>query len=174
MFKRSIALCAVLFAAHYSFSQDVKFKDLATTKRGEYTTYTSKDSIVYKVGDKIKIGAPSTGDKMFAYVTTGDGIWTPVLRVQAGAAGQESEIKKIIVDGNKRTGYFVFIKAKAAIGLYTIQIENAIANKEVVTSLMTSDEALAQLKKAKDKLDLGLITKKEYEELKGRLAKFID
>ena len=39
---------------------------------------------------------------------------------------------------------------------------------------ITSDEALAKLKKAKDKLELGLITTIEYDMLKSELAKFID
>jgi hypothetical protein len=38
---------------------------------------------------------------------------------------------------------------------------------------MTSDDALKELKKAKDKLDLGLITKEEYEVRKLELIKFI-
>jgi hypothetical protein len=38
---------------------------------------------------------------------------------------------------------------------------------------MTSDDALAELKKAKDKLDLGLITQEDYDKLKAELSKYI-
>ncbi len=38
---------------------------------------------------------------------------------------------------------------------------------------MSSDEALAELKKAKDKLDLGIITQQEYDKLKEELMPFI-
>lgn len=38
---------------------------------------------------------------------------------------------------------------------------------------LTSDEALATLKKAKDKYDLGLITKEEYEDIKTEMKKYI-
>lgn len=38
---------------------------------------------------------------------------------------------------------------------------------------MTSDEALSELKRAKDKLDLGLITQAEYDSLKVELSKYI-
>ena len=38
---------------------------------------------------------------------------------------------------------------------------------------MTSDQALEALKKAKDKLDLGLITQEEYEKIKAELTPFI-
>ena len=37
----------------------------------------------------------------------------------------------------------------------------------------TSDEALTELKKAKDKLDLGLITQEEFDKLKAELSKYI-
>jgi len=39
---------------------------------------------------------------------------------------------------------------------------------------MTSDEALAELKKAKEKLDLGLITQEKYDEIKAELLKYIN
>lgn len=39
---------------------------------------------------------------------------------------------------------------------------------------MSSDEALAELKKAKDKLDLELITLEEYNKMKEKLKKFIN
>jgi hypothetical protein len=38
---------------------------------------------------------------------------------------------------------------------------------------MTSDEALSELKKAKDKLDLGIITQEEYDLKKAELTPFI-
>jgi len=56
---------------------------------------------------------------------------------------------------------------------YTIRIENAIAAGEIKSIVMTSDEALSELKKAKDKLDLGLITQAEYDSLKVELSKYI-
>jgi hypothetical protein len=38
---------------------------------------------------------------------------------------------------------------------------------------MTSDEALEALKKAKDKLELGLINQEEYEKIKQELTPYI-
>ena len=40
-------------------------------------------------------------------------------------------------------------------------------------SFRTSDEAMAELKKAKEKLDLGLITKDEYDKVVIELKKYI-
>ena len=86
-----------------------------------------------------------------------------------------SEIKRIIVAGSKRTGYSVTMRTKGFIGIsnYTIQFENALTTGEIKGSGMTSDDALAELKKAKDKLDLGLITQEQYDQIKSDLTKFI-
>lgn len=56
---------------------------------------------------------------------------------------------------------------------YTIDFENALSNGEVKGFGKTSDEALAELKKAKDKLDLGLISQEEYDKVKAELVPFI-
>ena len=44
---------------------------------------------------------------------------------------------------------------------------------KILDSSMTSDEVLTELKKAKEKLDLELITQEEYDELKTELMKYI-
>ena len=54
-----------------------------------------------------------------------------------------------------------------------IKEEVAIENGKVKLAEMTSDEALSALKKAKDKLDLGLITQAKYDSLKTVYAKII-
>lgn len=155
-------------------AQEIKFTDLATAERGEYTSYVGSDGGVYKIGDRIKIGVPSS-NKTFAFITQGDGILTPLEPLPAAQSGTETEIKKIFISGNKRTGYSVSMRTKGVIGLlnYTIQFENAMSTGEIKVTGMTSDEALAELKKAKDKLDLGLIKQEEYEKKKAELTPFI-
>lgn len=54
-----------------------------------------------------------------------------------------------------------------------VNIEKAIEVGEVVTSGYTSEKALDELKRAKDKLDLGLITQEEFDRLKAELAPYI-
>ena len=56
---------------------------------------------------------------------------------------------------------------------YFLYIEDAITVGEVDSGVMSSDEALTELKKAKDKLDLGLITQEEFEKIKLELAPII-
>ena len=156
------------------FAQEIKHADLATAERGEYTSYIASDGAVYKVGDRIKIGLPSS-NKTFAFITEGDGILLPITNLPASYSGTETEIKKIFVGGNKRAGYSVTFRTKGITGIsnYTIQFENALSTGEVKGFGMTSDDALAELKKAKDKLDLGLITQDDYDKLKAELSKYI-
>jgi hypothetical protein len=154
--------------------QEIKYSDLSNTGTGNFTSYVSKDGAVYKIGDRVKIGVPSS-NKSFAFITEGDGILLPVTLLTAFSSGQETEIKKIWVVGNKRAGYSVSLRTKGLTGLsnYTIQIENAISTGEVKSFGMSSDEALSEMKKAKDKLDLGLITQEQYDAIKAELIKYI-
>ena len=165
----------IVLTAQFGFGQEIKHSDLATTtSRGEFTSYLGSDGGVYKIGDRIKIGVPSS-NKTFAYITEGDGIMLPITNLTASATGQETEIKKIFVVGNKRAGYSVSFRTKGITGLsnYTIQFENALSTGEIKGYGMTSDEALSELKKAKDKLELGLINQEQFEEIKLELKKYI-
>ncbi len=156
-------------------AQEIKYSELATTTtKGEYTSYIASDGGVYKIGDRIKIGVPSS-NKTFAFILQGDGWVVPFTALEAGFSGTETEIKKIFVVGNKRAGYSVSMRTKGITGLvnYTIQFENALQTGEIKGAGMTSDEALSAMKKAKDKLDLGLITPEEFEKIKNELKPFI-
>lgn len=160
------------------FSQELVLKqdDLNAEKRpkGVFTSYESKDGSVYNIGDKITIGVPSS-NKTFAFITEGDGVLLPITQLLASASGQQVEIKRIDVGGTKRTGFYASLRCKGLTGLsnYSVQLENAISVGEVKSYGMTSDEALAELKKAKDKLDLELITQEEYDKIKADLMKYI-
>ena len=170
-----LTLMILMTTTIVSRGQEIKHSDLATAEKGEYTSYVAKDGSVYKVGDRLKIGVPSS-NKTFAFITEGDGLMLPITNLTAASSGQETEIKKIWVIGNKRAGFSVSFRTKGITGLsnYTIQVENAIATGELKSFGLTSDEALAELKKAKDKLDLGLITQQKYDSLKTALSKFIN
>ncbi len=175
---KKINLSVLLFTLvinFLSFGQEIKYTDLKTiTERGECTSYVGSDDGVYKIGDKIKIGVPSS-NKTFAFITEGDGWIMPITPLTVGSSGQETEIKSISIVGNKRIGYSIAFRTKGMTGLsnYTIQFENALSNGEVKGLGKSSDDALAELKKAKDKLDLGLITQEEYDKLKIELSKYI-
>jgi hypothetical protein len=174
MKKTSLMIFATMLLSSID-AQEITINDLATlTERGEYTSYVGSDGGVYKIGDRIKIGVPSS-NKTFAFITQGDGLLMPIEPLLASSSGTETEIKRIFVAGNKRTGYSISMRTKGLTGLlnYTIQFENALSTGEIKGSGMTSDEALSELKKAKDKLDLGIITQEEYDLKKAELTPFI-
>lgn len=172
--KSILIMAAALVYCNYNYSQEIRFDSLATATRGEYTSYVGSDGGVYKVGDRIKLGVPSS-NKTFAYIFQGDGILIPMEPIPATYSGTETEIKKIFVGGNKRSGYSVSMRTKGITGLmnYTILFENALATGEIKGTGLTSDEALSQLKKAKDKLDLGIITQEEFDKIKKELTPYI-
>lgn len=172
--KSILIMAAALVYCNYNYSQEIRFDSLATATRGEYTSYVGSDGGVYKVGDRIKLGVPSS-NKTFAYIFQGDGVLIPMEPIPATYSGTETEIKKIFVGGNKRSGYSVSMRTKGITGLmnYTILFENALATGEIKGTGLTSDEALSQLKKAKDKLDLGIITQEEFDKIKKELTPYI-
>jgi len=163
------------------FGQDtLKYSDLQGSIRPktttEFTVYQAKDGSIYKIGDTLTIGVPSS-NKTFAYITQGDGLITPITPLFASASGDKTIIKRFDVVGTKKSGFYVSVRSKgyygALTGNYSSKFEIAIENGEIKSFGMTSDEALAELKKWKDKLDLGLITQAEYDAKKAELIKFI-
>jgi len=169
----TVIVLFVLFASFTSYSQELKFSDVGTTYTdGDFQSYISKDGVVYNIKDKVKIGTPST-NKTFAFIL----IWGSRERQPLGinASGNETAIKRIYIKGNKRAGYIVSFESKGYTFLdtYGIDIENAIASGEIKSSRISSDDALSELKKAKDKLDLELISQEKYDSIKTALKKYI-
>ena len=177
--KLLFLMSAIMMISTSVFSQELKYSDLTNDAKrpsGTFTSYVSKDGSVYKIGDVLRIGTPSS-NKTFAYIIEGDVLnalnGRPPEQARAGASGQKTEITKLWIGGNKRTGFEVLIRSKAAALKYTIKLEMAIETGEIKSFGMTSDEALAELKKDKDKLELGLITQEKYDSLKVVLANYI-
>lgn len=108
-------------------SQSITYNDLqkATEKpNGPITSYVTSGNDTLTVGSKIKIGHPSNG-LFFNYVYQGD-----MYPKKAGttSSGDQVEIKTMVIDGNKRTGFKIAIATK---GAYHIDLENAIETGEV-------------------------------------------
>jgi hypothetical protein len=89
-----------------------------------------------------------------------------------GSKISSAEIKKIRITGTSRAGYKANFQTKGMTGVdnYFLNIEAAIAVGEIKSFGMTSGEALAALKKAIDKLDLGVISQEEYDKIKAELT----
>ena len=166
-----------------AYSQEIKYSDLSNlTKRSNdrFESYQASDGQIYKVGDKITLGLPSTNrDFSFIwYVPTALDVLLEIPMYYAGVAssGDLSEIKRIYLVGTKRAGFSVEMVTKGFTLLgnnYGISFENALRSGEIKGSGMSSDEALMELKKAKEKLELGIITQEQYDAIKTDLLKFI-
>jgi hypothetical protein len=172
--KQILVVAIALIVTFTSFGQELKFSDLSTELNSkQFDKYTSQDGTVFQVGGKLKIGLPSD-TKQFVYVQHVDPV-SGTSVILPNYANREVEIKKITVVGNLKKGYKVWVitNGGVALGKLYFDIETALQTKEVKGEGMSSDEALSVLKKAKDKLDLGLITQEEFNKLKLELSKYI-
>ena len=134
-----------------------------------YDEYLSKDGSLYKTGDTIKIGNPTLNDK-FAFINDR----FTQLPSTSKISGNLFFIKNIIVTGFKNTGYELCMTINnPTTPDQILKFESAIEKGEIKSKKMSSDEALTELKRFKDKLDLGLITQKEYDDKKAELSKLI-
>ena len=134
-------------------------------------SYTAMDGSVWKIGQEITLGNPS-GNGVFNYISIGSGVMVPIEQATPGYAGTNGIVKKIVVSGTKRAGRHLWLKTEGAFAM-NIKLEKCIEMGEIETEGYSSDKALEELKKAKDKLDLGLITQEEFDALKAELAKYI-
>lgn len=146
------------------------------------TEYTASNNVTYHIGDTIKLGRGSAPNGDFIYCQMGDAY---SVMVAIGGHGQINQglpknlsgvnmiikkIKEITFKGAKLISFNV---AGGNFVQYKILVEDALATGELKSSGYTSDEALTALKKAKDKLDLGLIKPEQYDSIKSTLVKFI-
>jgi hypothetical protein len=176
--KQFILTLGLAAISAIGWSQDILTYDMvqnSTTRfKGTYSAYESKDGRVYTIGDTINVGNPSGMNGKFVHFTKMD-IFGTIYIVGAEAVNTHIILKKIRVGGTKRAGWKVAFQTKGFTGIdnYFLYIEDAITAGEVDSGVMSSDEALAELKKAKDKLDLGLITLEEFEKIKQELSQII-
>lgn len=156
-----------------SFSQNLNYNEVENYQKStEFSSYTSSTGIVFNVGDKITLGKPSSSNGTFQYAT--QFLAWESADVPSRYAGVSYEIVKVLATG-KLEGRRAVIRCKAPLGSHIdISIESAIKSGEVVSDYKTSDQAIEELKKAKEKLDLDLISQEEYDELKNNLAKYIE
>jgi hypothetical protein len=157
-------------------------KDLANLKGGGivnkyYRTYISQNGTTYSIGDKITLGFPTNNGKTFNYAFS-EAIFSGEKQLPATFSNRTYEIRYIYFKNmglGKKSMKTVYFKTKnVGAGDYVIiEIENAVASKEVKSSTFTEEDALAEMKKAKEKLELGLITQKEFDAVKEKMMKYI-
>jgi hypothetical protein len=172
-------------------------KGLSGTKF-EYICFN--DGSVLQVGEEIIIGIPSSSKQtnemsvgLFSSKTSTQSNFSFIMMGRMGLAalggtsylqdswrGDRVIISSIIMYQDRRGGNVNIVVKQASginIDLYAtiLDVEKALDFGEIINpkATLTSDQALAELKKAKDKLDLGLITQEEYEKIKSELSQYI-
>jgi hypothetical protein len=139
-------------------------------------TYKSIDSVEYSIGDVITFGkgnATATGSKYSFISYTGiPNDTTSYFRSMPRIPNSEAVIQKIkfnygaaVIEALSSSNYY-----------YRIKVDNAILYSEMKSnnsSFRTSDEAILELKKAKENLDLGLITQQDYNATLKILKEYI-
>jgi|AntRauTorckE5430_2_1112549.scaffolds.fasta_scaffold18798_1 hypothetical protein len=168
----SIAILSFNIGLGQNITPSATYDEVVNKKvKGLIQTYISKSGEKFSVGDTITLGTSFMEKDNFTYVVQNVGIDSEPLSNLA--SGRSVIIKKIKISMRRVTFSttppkdFIFA---LKIGL----IDDALKNGELKSKIMSSSEALAELKRAKDKLDLGLTTQEEFDALRNKLAPFID
>lgn len=172
--KQIVLFLIPLFSFGYTFSQNITpsatYQDAKTKKvKGLVNTYITESGESFSVGDTITLGPAFADGKNYSLVFQNGVDLHPLPNT---VVGEEVVIKKIKIQ--MKTAIVFTTRIPPLVYGLRIPIENALKKKEVKSSIMSSDEALAKLKKAKDKLDLGLISQSEFDALRSKLAPLID
>lgn len=179
--KNNIILTLFIFLLMNSYTQDltyemvkkqtkqqIKVKDLPT-----FESYTTKEGTIFKVGDHLELGS-SKNATTFKTIY----LYKSQYSMQLLPHTYQNKKYKIIeiasanntVSITLETGFTGVLKNFT---IRTFDLESSLLEGEIKHNGITSDEALENLKKAKDKLDLGLITQEEYDNIKNDLKQYI-
>jgi hypothetical protein len=169
-------------------------KNSPTTYEFDYLQF--EDGSVLKVGDLMNFGVPSglnqtvetssgllsgsvSRQNNFSYLMLGRmgfAAMAGITYLPENFKGKSVPIREIKMAKTKKgVPYLTLILENPGLDITVLDLSSALKFGELINpkASLTSDQALAELKKAKDKLDLGLITQTEYETLKSELSKLI-
>ena len=182
--KNLLILLLIISSSNVFAQKTITYEEMKTITKGAFENidcdiYVAKDGHSYKVGDTLKIGRPSS-NKTFAYITSGATAAALSGKapepLSANSSGDNTIIKKIAVGGTKKAGFKIYIVGKGICGICPnnmIDFEEAIATGEIKSFGMSREEAIAKLKEAKDLVDLGMMSKEDFEKLKAELTPLI-
>lgn len=144
---------------------------------------------VYKLGDKFKLGMPlkvqgALENTHFLSIYGVNAISTIIpitdfmttLRLPGqGFSGAECSVIKIGIRKTFGIAMPFIVFSCLHMEISTASIDASLLTKELIdpNAPMSSEEAISKLKGLKEKLDLELISKQEYDSQKNELSKFI-
>lgn len=169
---RIIFLLFLIFSVSSFFAQTLKHDSVQYVQKSRFTAYVASDNYTYKLEDTIRLGNPSSVE-IFNFInrTINENFLT------LEKAGSEYSGISAVISEIKVKNSICYVKAisKNRLGTieFIIEIEKAIQQNEMIAKGMTSTKAMLELKKAKEKLDLELISQAEYDAIKVELARFL-
>ena len=169
--KTILATAFFLLISLATFAQTSANYDEVISKQkiGQVDRYITQNGEEFKVGDTISLGVAFRNEE-FDFIQQNAGLsFYPLPNTAANSIVVIKKINimsKVVYINTTRPQGFVY-------GLRVINLESAIKNGEIISKIMSSDNALSELKKCKDKFDLGLITEIEYNKKKAELSKYI-
>lgn len=174
LFLFFVGIASTSFAQTLTYEQVQNSTDPKNELLKEYEAYTASDGHTYSVGDKITIGVPSS-NKTCAFLISELAMFSGgPMGVAATWSGYKMEIKTIGVDRNKKRGATVSMRCNlTGLGGIIVKFENALAAGEIVSEGMTRDKAIDEIKKAKELLELEVITQQEFDSIKAECVKYI-
>jgi hypothetical protein len=181
---KKLLLLAALSCPVITYAQN----NFTTLKEAEEATkdgYKTASGWIVKPGDKIKLGKGTMPDKDFAFIyqsrtmqLLGDASAKKEY-LQSNYSNKEATVKKINFVGSKRTGFTP--QVVVGVGLlanYWIEIDNAVDAGEIIPPAEYAKKSQSnvgvpsvadELKKLKELLDAGAISKDEYDTQKKKV-----
>ena len=186
------------FVESISYDEIRKTPFLRYTNTLKSNEYINKDGISFKIGDTIVVGKPSNKNNLqgnlaikgstsnnFSYITLGSGLSIFMgggLMANEMLNGEEGRIVAIkMVRMSSKEKYKPYLTMHKLNGLWfgikrdaNTNIDLAFESGEILKyGLITKNQALKELKEAKELLDLELISREEFDAKKKKLAKYI-
>lgn len=190
----SAQLADTLFVSKLNNAEWVK--SIPNSTKFKYLKFA--DGSTLQIGDKMILGNPSgtnTSNQQttgvfgstnhtvnnFTYIMLGrmgSAILSGITYLPEVFKGKDVEIEdiKFAKNGKKATtAGIMIIFNNPGMDITVLNLDAALQYGELINpkAAMTSDQALAELQKAKTKLDLGVITQEEYEKIRKELVKII-
>ena len=174
-FRMMLTCCLALGSGSAAYAGEVvTFADVQAKKvKGKVDAYQAKNGWILRVGEVVTLGP--TVETWLA-----DGGYFLIPAETAFAAGQDVTVKKIVVKcANRSCAVVVNTTAppRTALALKSVNIEATISKGELITAGAVSkqdrDAAIEDLKRAKEMLELDVISQEEYEATKERLTPII-
>jgi hypothetical protein len=167
---RHLIFSFLLILSSYSFSQK---------KVEKLKEYKANNGVTYKIGDSIKLNKGSNFNGSFNYVMIGG--WAVSMNAEQNKLPSTNQgliltVKKIRKYNRKRYKGVIFTVGGGNITNYLLMINEAIEACEITpcsekNSFSGSESKYDKLKKLKELLDSGAITKEEFEKEKKKILK---